>query len=566
MIVNESALNLINSPVRKIGAELSRTYRLSEYAWGTEYYRFDEKLIKFSIERIGDETKFFGFGVCQKLNFHIRDPLAYPYIQAGQWVDIDMYPADNKVDVSWIGAEYGSGNYCITEVHKDENNGELSITAYDVIYQTSQHYYSEVVELYDINTYSLQDSITYNEETASYEVDGNTTELTLRDIADACLGLLGGFIEIDESLEEAFSLSGNFNLEGSETIRDILDDIAEATQTIYYVKEGRVVYFRRLDRDGEPVYTIDKSKYFTLDSKTNRRLGKLVSATSLGDNLAVETDATGTTQYIRDNFFWDLRDDRETLLQNGFELVKGLTYNQFDCDWRGNWLLEPGDKIGLVTKDDEVVYSYLINDTITYDGSYSQRTKWEYAASDTDEADNPANLGDALKKTYATVDKVNKEIDIVASLSKENEEAISSIRLTTDSITSSVESVESVVNSLTQQMEELTKRVETIVTPEDLQIQIKEVLQNGITEVTTTTGFTFNQDGLNVSKTGSEMNTTITEDGMIVSRETTPMLVANNEGVEAINLKASTYLIIGLNSRFEDYDNKTRTGCFWIGG
>ena len=295
-------------------------------------------------------------------------------------------------------------------------------------------------------------------------------------------------------------------------------------------------------------------------------MGKLVSATSLGDNLAVETDTTGTTQYIRDNFFWDLRDDRETLLQNGFELVKGLTYNQFDCSWRGNWLLEPGDKIGLVTKDDEVVYSYLINDTITYDGSYSQRTKWEYAASDTDEADNPANLGDALKKTYATVDKVDKEIDIVASLSKENEEAISSIKLTTDSITSSVESVESVVNSLTQQMEELTKRVETIVTPEDLQIQIKEVLQNGITEVTTTTGFTFNQDGLNVSKTGSEMTTTITEDGMIVSRENTPMLVANNEGVEAINLKASTYLVIGLNSRFEDYDNKTRTGCFWIGG
>lgn len=44
------------------------------------------------------------------------------------------------------------------------------------------------------------------------------------------------------------------------------------------------------------------------------------------------------------------------------------------------------------------------------------------------------------------------------------------------------------------------------------------------------------------------------------------MLKASKDGVDAKNLHAKTYLIIGKNSRFEDYNGGTRTGCFWIGG
>lgn len=53
---------------------------------------------------------------------------------------------------------------------------------------------------------------------------------------------------------------------------------------------------------------------------------------------------------------------------------------------------------------------------------------------------------------------------------------------------------------------------------------------------------------------------------MTVKRNEEEVLKANNNGVDAVNLHATTYLIIGNNSRFEDYDNGSRTGCFWIGG
>jgi uncharacterized protein YehS (DUF1456 family) len=109
----------------------------------------------------------------------------------------------------------------------------------------------------------------------------------------------------------------------------------------------------------------------------------------------------------------------------------------------------------------------------------------------------------------------------------------------------------------------LSSRVDATLTANDVSIAIQKEMANGTGKVITSTGFVFNEDGLNISKTGSEMTTQITEDGMKVSRDNSIVLTANNVGVEATNLHANTYLIIGTHSRFEDYGN--RTGCFWIG-
>ena len=90
-------------------------------------------------------------------------------------------------------------------------------------------------------------------------------------------------------------------------------------------------------------------------------------------------------------------------------------------------------------------------------------------------------------------------------------------------------------------------------------------MDNGVSKVTTSTGFKFDDEGLTVSKSNTEMKTQITEDGMKVFKNDEAVLTANNVGVEARNLSASTYLIVGSNSRFENYGEE-RTGCFWIGG
>jgi len=101
-------------------------------------------------------------------------------------------------------------------------------------------------------------------------------------------------------------------------------------------------------------------------------------------------------------------------------------------------------------------------------------------------------------------------------------------------------------------------------TAKDINIGFQEIKDNGVDKVITATGFTFDGEGLTVSKNNSEMSTQISEDGMTVFKNAEEVLIADNQGVKALNLHATTYLIVGNNSRFEDYGN--RTGCFWIGG
>lgn len=121
------------------------------------------------------------------------------------------------------------------------------------------------------------------------------------------------------------------------------------------------------------------------------------------------------------------------------------------------------------------------------------------------------------------------------------------------------------IGGLDQSIQEIASRVELALTSDQVEIAIEKKLAQGVDSVTTTTGFTFDDEGLTVSKTGSEMTTQVTEDGMTVSRSGTAVLVANNQGVQATNLNANTFLIIAGKARFEKYGDN-RIGCFWIGG
>ena len=161
---------------------------------------------------------------------------------------------------------------------------------------------------------------------------------------------------------------------------------------------------------------------------------------------------------------------------------------------------------------------------------------------------------------------------MVVSEAEATSEAVAALQLNTDSINASVTNIEqtttNALENMTEQVSTLKTQVEATMSAEDVKLTIKEEMASGANKVVTETGFTFDDNGLTVSKNNSEMETTITEDGMKVYKNDEEVLVANNVGVEAKNLSASTYLIIGKYSRFEDYTNvngRARTGCFWIG-
>ena len=532
---NNATKSMISSPVRKINA---RVEIFDKYSTLVDVFSCDDTLMNFTIERVCEEGKFFGFGICQHVKVKILDTnRRVNYITTSHSLRI-IY------DVNGV-TTYAHPRFYITQARRDEKTNELTIYGYDLIYQASKH---KVEEL------------------------NMSTPYSIRAIATACaLFLSANDLSIQRmgTNETSFDLNyeNGANFEGTELIRDVLDDIAEATQTIYFVNYNNNLVFKRLSDTINPDLSITKSDYIELDTKDGKRLGEIVSVTELGDNYSASTATTGSTQYVRENAFWTLRDDVGTLVDNAIAAVGGLSIRQFDCSWRGNFLLEPGDKIELTAKNNTTFISYVLDDVIDYNGAFQERTQWNYSSETEEVESNPTSLGDILKNTTAKVDKANQNITLAVSKMEGQESRLTALELNTDGISASVQQVqtstESRLDAMGNEIDTLTNRVEATMTPEAIEFKIQEALGDGVNKVVTETGFRFDDEGLTVSKSGSEMTTTINEDGMIVYKDGTEVLTADNTGVHAIDLRAETYLHIGTYSRFQDY-GEGRTGCFWI--
>lgn len=149
-------------------------------------------------------------------------------------------------------------------------------------------------------------------------------------------------------------------------------------------------------------------------------------------------------------------------------------------------------------------------------------------------------------------------------------ETLAELTIESDAIKASVANVESSVNSMTNELEVTRSEVASMKLESDaLIVELQKLNDDGAKKVITTTG-TFDEDGFTIDKSDSTTKTQVTPDGMTVYKKDTggdqeEVLAATSEGVDATNLHAKTFLVIGGRSRFENFGTD-RTGCFWIGG
>ena len=505
----------------------------------------------FTVTRDGVDNKFFGFGISHTIKVEL--------------IDMENTLNLNNISSCIVGFTEDGENFWYPypafhsiKIERNEKENTYTLNGFDLLEEAAAHASSELAEFIDLD------------------------DFVLGDVINACASVLGipsGFIPgagfDTESVSIFSTIITGANLDGTETIRAVLDAAAELAGAIYFINsEGRLV-FTCLARDYDADLTITKDKYFELTVGEPRSLSVICSATELGDNLETEPVGEGITQYLRNNPFFEAMESTDVaeFLDSWLKpRLGGLTIQQFTADWEGFYLLEVGDKIALERGDGSVVYSYILNDTITYDGTLAEVTEWKYTDNDSETAANPTSLGEVLNQTFAKVDKVNQEIKLVVSQTDENTAIVNELKVNTEGISARVETIENKetttqddIDSINDTLGNLIKSVDTKVTSEQVSVAIQTELDNGVEKVVTSTGYTFDENGLTISKDGGEMSTRISDDGMTVYRDSDAVLVANNQGVNAENLHATTYLMIGGRSRFENYESN-RTGCFWIGG
>lgn len=182
--------------------------------------------------------------------------------------------------------------------------------------------------------------------------------------------------------------------------------------------------------------------------------------------------------------------------------------------------------------------------------------------------DDSENFDDYTWKKFT--EDVDDEIEALDGSIQVIRENISQLVVNEDQIKSSVSALVGIVNSTNGEIQQTREQISSVEqTAGQIQLKIETINNNGVTKVRNTTG-TFNEYGLDVDSTNSATKTQVTPDGMVVYKkgsgsEQSEVLTATSAGVDATNLHAKTYLIVGGRSRFENY-GADRTGCFWIGG
>ena len=177
------------------------------------------------------------------------------------------------------------------------------------------------------------------------------------------------------------------------------------------------------------------------------------------------------------------------------------------------------------------------------------------------------NFGKTFAEMMGLIDESRDKVDSVESTLRNEiiEQSTSLTRNTEQIVMQAEQRLTNTINDVDGKLTDIEKEVSLKLSADDVKITVREEVGGGV-EITET-GYKFDADGLTISKRGEEMENHLDNTGMYVKKDGEAILTANKDGVDAVNLHASTYLIVGSGdgrSRFEDY-GVDRTGCFWVG-
>lgn len=258
----------------------------------------------------------------------------------------------------------------------------------------------------------------------------------------------------------------------------------------------------------------------------------------------------------------------QPLLESALKLLQQLPYRTATITWIGDPAVQSGD---ILTHVDTAVGTLALP---------VMRLVYKFAGTETIESlgmdsttkDQQSSTDRRLKKAFSKaaqdraeletrIDQRADEVLVQAAKQFATKTEQSTLRVAVDGITADVtrqaadlEGVKSSVATVQQSADQVA-------------VRLQKIVDDGVSKVVTETGYSFDSDGMRITKSGEEMANKLDNTGMYVTRSGETILQANNQGVLATDVTVRNYLIVGSHARFEDYNDGVdgkRTACFYL--
>lgn len=435
---------------------------------------------------------------------------------------------------------YSLGNFLITKAELNDVNDKVSFEAMD---------------------YTKK----FNKEFTTTNVTFPCTALELAQaVCEQCNVTLG----TTDFTNSDFVIDNNQYTEG-DSCRKVMQDIGKLAYSWVRIGWDNKCYIDYAVDNATPDEhnTIRNNKYYNLSLQKEKfgPVNRVVIGMKdvEGENVVVED-----TESIEKNGLWEIKiyDNNLTYTPELRNQVKasanrlfGLTYTPIDMTTVGHpWLLGK-EHIAVVDMNENTVLTYPFDRTMSYNGHIKTKIQSKMDSRTETTYPNNGSYENELRKTRIIVDKQNGTIS---------------------EITSDMEKIDVTVNNNYQEIQnkfngytpiEKTVEIETSVVrlQEDTytKTQIDTKLTDGsVTKVMSTSG-TFDSNGLTIEQTNAKTKGNFNARGLTVIDNTSSvsekLLFAgydeerNETVVDTANINVTHYLVIGENSRLEDYEDGT---------
>lgn len=323
-------------------------------------------------------------------------------------------------------------------------------------------------EVKGIRTLIGEDAIGFTDKYIWNDIKGDLgNTFIIQDVFAAIANKIGIEFMITGELPNinAVYTKATFNVNGDETLRQILTAAAEATGAMVFINGNGKMEIKMLSNTID--LAIDKNTQFNLSTEPSSSLSGIISINELNDMISVGNNSSYVSVISVNPFIDPTDNSSQEKLQNLFVKCQGNTFYPYKLKWRGNPALEIGDKIRLTLRDGSVIDTWYLGEKVKYTGGMSAESSWEADESEKPEVGSQT-ISDTTRRTMAKVDKANQKITLLTEASGEQGQKISQLEVSLDGIRTEVSEVSNTANGA------MTKATTVEQTVDGLKVQVTE--------------------------------------------------------------------------------------------